>query len=74
MPEACIGHQIKKVLQLEAEVANLKHVNSMQVSIHQEDMESHQAETQCLWQEHAVQLKAKDAFCDAEKVRVLVEL
>ena len=37
-------------------------------------MESHWAEIQRMWQEHAMQLEAKDAFCDAEKVRVLVEL
>ena len=36
-----LGHQIKKVPQLEAEVANLKHANNVQLSIHQADMESH---------------------------------
>ena len=59
-----LGHQIKKVSQLEAEVANLKHANkvphleeevanlkyanSVQLSIHQLDMESHRAEIQRL--------------------------
>ena len=40
-----LRHQIKKVPQMEAEVANLKHANSVQLSIHQADMESHQAKT-----------------------------
>ena len=39
-----LGHQIKKVSQLEAKVANLKHVNNVQLSIHQAEMESHRVE------------------------------
>ena len=62
-----LEHQIKKVSQLEAEVANLKDANRVQLSIHQ-------AEIQLLQQEHATQLEAKDAFCDVEKVHVLSEL
>ena len=62
-----LGHQIKKVLQLEAEMANLKHENSMQLS-------THLVEIQCVRQEHTAQLEAKDAFCHVEKVCVLLEL
>ena len=39
-----LGHQIKKVLQLEAEVTNLKHANKVQLKIHQVDVESHRVE------------------------------
>ena len=69
-----LGHQIKEVPQLEEEEASLKHANNIQLSIHQANMESHWAEIQRLWQEHASQLEAKDAFCDVEKVRVLTKL
>ena len=55
-------------------MADLKHANRVQLSIHQADMESLRAEIQRLWQEHAAQLEVKDAFCDAEKVCVLAEL
>ena len=39
-----LGHQIKKVSRLEAEVANLKHANIVRLSIHQADVESQRAE------------------------------
>ena len=39
-----LGHQIKKVLRLEAEVANLKHANIVRLSIHQADVESQRVE------------------------------
>ena len=55
-------------------MVDLKHANSVQLSIHQADMESLRAEIQRLWQEHAAQLEVKDAFCDAEKVCVFAEL
>ena len=37
-------------------------------------MESYRTEIQRLQQEHNVQLEAKDAFCDVEKVCMLAEL
>ena len=69
-----LGHQIKKVSQLEVEVANLKHAGSVQLSVHQVALESHWAEIQRLWKEHTMQLEAKDACCEVEKVRVLAEV
>ena len=39
-----LGYQIKKVLQLEAKVANSKHANSVQLSIHHANAESYRAE------------------------------
>ena len=65
-----LGYQIKKVPQLEAKVANLKHANSVQLKIHQANVESHQVEIQHL----TMQLEGKDVFCDVEKSHVLVEL
>ena len=38
-----LGNQIKKIPQLEAEVANLKHANDVQNSIHQAEVEAHKA-------------------------------
>ena len=65
-----LGHQLKKVPRLEAEVADLKHANNVQLRIHQADVESNCAEVQRL----STQLEAKDAFCDAEKNRMLAKL
>ena len=48
-----LGNQIKKILQLEAEVANLKHTNIVQRSVHQEEVEALKAEIELLLQEHA---------------------
>ena len=62
-----LRHQIKKVPQLEEEVGSLKHANSVQLSIHQ-------AEIQRLRQKHEAQLKDKEAFYDSEKGRVLFRL
>ena len=62
-----LGHQIKKVPQLEAKVASLKHANNVQLSIHQ-------TKIQRLRQEYEAHLEGKNAFCNAEKGRVLSEL
>ena len=39
-----LGNQIRKIPQLEAEVADLKQVNSLHLKIHQADVESHRDE------------------------------
>ena len=36
-----LSNQIKKMSQLEAKVADLKHANSVKLKIHQADVESH---------------------------------
>ena len=76
-----LGNQIKKIPQLETKVANLKHANAVQRSVHQAEVESyraeveaHRAEIELLLQEHTAQLEAKDFFYVAEKVRALTEL
>ena len=61
-----LGNQIKKIPQLETKVANLKHANAVQRSVHQAEVESHRAEVEAhraeierLLQEHAAQLRPR---------------
>ena len=47
-----LGNQIKKIPQLEAKVANLKHANAVQHSVHKAEVEAHWAEIEHLLQKH----------------------
>ena len=73
-----LGNQVKKIPQLEAEVANLKHSNAVQRSVHQSETErlheAHRLEIERLRQEYTAQLEIKDSFNATEKVCVLSEL
>ena len=55
-------------------MANLKHANVVQRSVHQMEVEAHRAKIEGLLQEHTAQLEAKDYFCAAKKVSTLAKL
>ena len=69
-----LGNQIKKIPQLEAEVADLKYANAVQPSVHQVEVEAHMVEIERLLQEHTTQLEVKEFFCSVEKFCALIEL
>ena len=70
--------EAKKVLKLEADVAELQKTISELRNAHQAKIEglysSHQAEVERSRNLHIVEIERKDAFYEAKKVRVLLEL
>ena len=70
--------EVKKVSKLEADVTALQKTISELCSSHQAEIKTlrwaHQVEVERLHGLHSTEIEYKDAFCEAEKVRVLSKL